>query len=60
MNAILIILCGILMGAINLGFFMFGYYIHSKKPNDEGITVTQQNKEFIEEMLKWRNYGGRE
>ena len=46
------------MGAFNLGFFMLGYYIRGKKPLEEGVTVTNSNKEFIEEMMKWRNYNG--
>lgn len=58
MELILIVLCSILMGAFNLGFFMFGYYIRGKKPTDEGVTVTDSNKEFITEMMKWRNYNG--
>lgn len=58
MTVILILLTGTLMGAFNLGFFMLGYYIRSKKPSDEGVTVTKENKEFIEEMMKWRNYNG--
>ena len=58
MTVILILLTGTLMGAFNLGFFMLGYYIRSKKPSDEGVTVTKENKEFIEEMMRWRNYNG--
>ena len=58
MELILIILASILMGAFNLGFFMLGYYIRGKKPLEEGVTVTNSNKEFIEEMMKWRNYNG--
>jgi len=58
MNAILIILCGILMGAINLGFLVLGYYLGTKKANQEGVTVTKDNQDFIEEMMKWRNYNG--
>ena len=57
MNFVLIVLCGILMGAFNMGFFLLGYFIHSKKP-DDGVTVTRENKEFIEEMMRWRNYHG--
>lgn len=57
MNFVLIVLCGILMGAFNMGFFLLGYFIHSKKP-DDGVTVTPENKEFIEEMMRWRNYHG--
>lgn len=58
MNIILIFLVGTLMGAFNFGFFLLGYYVRDKKPSDEGITVTKDNREFIEEMMKWRNYGG--
>ena len=58
MNIILIILCGILMGAFNFAFFLLGYYLRSKKPVEDGVTVTKDNAEFIEEMMRWRNYGG--
>lgn len=58
MSLILIVLTSILMGAFNFGFFLLGYYVRDKKPSDEGITVTKDNREFIEEMMKWRNYGG--
>lgn len=58
MSLILIVLMSTLMGAFNFGFFLLGYYVRDKKPSDEGITVTKDNREFIEEMMKWRNYGG--
>ncbi len=58
MQVILIVLCGILMGAINLGFFMLGYYVRGRRPSEEGLTVTKENQSFIEEMMKWRNYNG--
>lgn len=58
MTIALILLAGILMGAFNFGFFILGYYVRSKKPSDEGVTVTNQNKEFIEEMMRWKNYNG--
>lgn len=58
MTIVLILLTGTLMGAFNLGFFMLGYYIRSKKPSDEGVTVTKENQDFIEEMMKWKNYNG--
>jgi len=58
MQVILIVLAGILMGAFNFGFFMLGYYIRGTKPNDDGVTVTKENQQFIEEMMKWRNYNG--
>lgn len=58
MQVILIVLAGILMGAFNFGFFMLGYYIRGTKPTDDGVTVTKENQQFIEEMMKWRNYNG--
>ena len=61
MNLILIMLCGILMGAFNFAFFCLGYYVRSRKPAEEdGLKVTKENAEFIDEMMKWRMYGGRE
>jgi len=58
MELILIVLCGILMGAINVGCFMLGYYFRGKNPTEEGVTVTQDNRDFITEMMEWRNYNG--
>ena len=58
MNLILIMLCGILMGAFNFGFFCLGYWYRGTLKTEDGITVTKENAEFIDEMMKWRNYGG--
>ena len=58
MNLILIILCGILMGAFNLGFFMLGYYLRSKKPDDKTVELTKDNAEAVRELMRWMNYGG--
>lgn len=58
MNLILIVLCGVLMGAFNFAFFCLGYYFHSKKPVEDGVELTKDNADFIEEMMKWRQYGG--
>lgn len=58
MNLILIVLCGTLMGAFFLGFFLLGYHLGTKHSSEEGVTVTKENQEFIEEMMKWRNYNG--
>ena len=58
MNLILIILCGILMGAFNLGFFMLGYYLRSKKPDDKTVELTKDNAEAVKELMRWMNYGG--
>ena len=46
------------MGAFNLGFFFLGYHIASNKPSEEGVTVTKENQDFIEEMMRWKNYNG--
>lgn len=56
MNLILIILTGTLMGAFNFAFFCLGYYVRSKKPSEDGVTVTKANKDFIKEMMQWRNF----
>ena len=56
MEIILIILAGILMGAFNFGFFLLGYYVRSKKKEEDAVVVTEENRDFIEEMMKWRNY----
>lgn len=58
MQLILIVLCGTLMGAFNLGFFLLGYYVCTKREPKEGIELNKTNAEFIDEMMKWRNYGG--
>ncbi len=58
MNFILIMLVGTLMGAFNFGFFLLGYYVHSKREPKEGLEVTKENKEIVDEMMRWRNYGG--
>ena len=47
------------MGAFNFGFFLLGYYVHSKVEPKEGIELTKDNAEFVDEMMKWRAYGGK-
>ena len=60
MENIGIILVGTLMSAFLFASFWFGYFFCKKRDKDEeGLTVTDANKEFVEEMQKWRNYGGR-
>ena len=59
MELILIVLTGILMGAFNFGFFLLGYYVHTKVEPKEGIELTKDNAEFVDEMMKWRAYGGK-
>lgn len=58
MEMLLILLCSVIFGSFSFGFFCLGYYVRSKKPTNEGLTITEQNKEFVEEMAKWRNYFG--
>lgn len=58
MELILIILAGILMGAFNFGFFCLGYFVRSKKPEDNSVTITEQNKETIRNIAEWLNYKG--
>lgn len=59
MNLILIVLCGILMGAFNLGFFILGYYLGSKKEDDNAVEVNETNAKAIQELMRWMNYGGK-
>lgn len=56
MQVILIVLCGILMGAFNFAFFLFGYYVRSKKPEENGVELNKANADFIREMMDWRAY----
>ena len=56
MNLILIFLTGTLMGAFNLAFYLYGVHIGERKSPDDAVTVTKQNKEFIKQLMEWRNY----
>ena len=56
MEIILILLAGTLMGAFFIGFFLLGYYLGSKSAPNEGVTVTKENQDFVEQLMKWRNY----
>ena len=58
MQVIFIVLCGILMGAFNLGFFMLGYYVRDKKPEENAVELTKDNAEALKEIMRWVNYGG--
>lgn len=60
MNLILIVLCGTLMGAFNVGFFMLGYLYrdkYQKKP--DAVEITNDNKEAVKELIEWIGYGGK-
>ena len=59
MELLLVCLVSVFMGAFNFGFFLLGYYVHSKVEPKEGIELTKDNAEFVNEMMKWRAYGGK-
>ena len=58
MELIGIMITGIFMGAFFFGAFCLGYYFGHKHQEKDGVTVTEANKEFIEEMQKWKNFSG--
>ncbi|MBQ0112834.1 MAG: hypothetical protein KBT03_06875 [Bacteroidales bacterium] len=59
MEFIGIILTGTIVGALLFGAFWFGYIYGQNHSDKEGLTVTKENQDNIEEMLKWRNFDGR-
>ena len=59
MQAILIVLCGILMGAFNFGFFILGYYVRDKKQSEDAVEVTEANAESLKRIMEWIGYGGK-
>ena len=60
MEIILIILTGAILGAFFVGFFFLGYYLGSKKSkeNQDGLVVTENNKEYVKDMALWRQFNG--
>lgn len=56
MNLILIFLTGALMGAFNLAFYLYGVHVGKKKSQEDGVTVTKENQDFIKQLMEWRNY----
>ena len=60
MEIILIILTGTILGAFFIGFFFLGYYLGSKntKENQDGLVVTENNKDFVKDMALWRQFNG--
>lgn len=60
MEIILIILTGTILGAFFIGFFFLGYYLGSKntKENQDGLVVTDNNKEYVIDMALWRQFNG--
>lgn len=58
MTVVLVILTGIVMGAVNVGFFLLGYQFKNKETSKDGVTLTENNSEFVKEMARWRAFGG--
>lgn len=58
MELTLIILCGILFGAFNFGFFCLGYYICTKQPQEDVIKINDKNKKAFKQINDWANYQG--
>ena len=44
------------MGAFNLAFYLYGVHVGERKTPEDAVTVTKQNKEFIKQLMEWRNY----
>lgn len=57
MNIILIFLVGILMGAFNFAFYLYGVHVGQKKTED-AVTVDDTNKEAFKQLMEWQSYGG--
>ena len=45
-----------IMGAFNLAFFLYGVHVGKKKSQEDGVTVTKENQDFIKQLMEWRNY----
>lgn len=58
MEIILIVLTGVLFGTLLVVAYSLGYQRGLKKEVKEGVDVTEQNAQFIKDMLAWRNYKG--
>ena len=44
------------MGAFNFGFFCLGYYVRSKKKEDNAVQLDAENGEAIKNLLNWMKY----
>ena len=56
MEIILIILTGVIMSAVNAGFFILGYTFRDKKPDENSVTVDNKNSEAVKDLFNWLNY----
>ena len=59
MEFIGIILVSTFISAFLFASYQFGFYMGKRDANNDGVTVTEANKEFVEEMQRWKNYSGR-
>ena len=58
MTIVLIFLTGVLMGAINIAFFFFGYYVRDKKKDDNALELDEHNVEAVKSLMDWIGYNG--
>ncbi len=59
MEIILIVLTGVLFGTLLVTAYALGFQRGSKKDIKEGVDLTEQNAQFVKDMLAWKNYGGK-
>lgn len=59
MEFIGIILASTFISAFLFASYQFGFYMGKKNTDKDGVTVTEENKEFIETMQAWKNFSGR-
>lgn len=58
MEIILIILTGTIVSAFFMFAFFLGIKVGKEHKKDDGLVLTEDNKEFVKEMAEWRNYFG--
>ena len=58
MEIVGIFIAGTMVSALVCIAFWVGY-MYGQKNGKDGVTVTDNNKDFIEEMQRWRNFSGR-
>lgn len=58
MEILLTLLVGILFGAINFGFLCLGYYIRSKKTDENAVKVDKENAKALSDIYNWVNFSG--
>lgn len=58
MEIILIILTSAIISTFFIAFFSLGYYFGQKKNREDGLSVTDHNKDAIKSMALWRQFNG--